>query len=546
MESQKKKHSFPELSENEKKLIDAINRGAIQEVKILLQEKDVKFDCLDESGMTPLQHAAFRGKYDVAELLLSVGSNVNSNHHENGYSALMFAALSGNPEVTRLMLQNGAKKDTINSVGRNAAQMAAFVGQHQCVAVINNYYDKHDLEYYTIPRGQEKEPKLPERVLPSLLELLNMSNMHPVKISQHLKKHTILMNESYKVCKVLDHICEKAMKSRDTDDVMAMKAHYFATVIRKAKDEPSLDDWIKKLVRGRVTDGHPEFQDQLIRQALKEFPYVESQLLQNMVRQLSGTRIGDHPTSLNILNQGVNGQKFSFDEDEDCTTCGEPKSKKCSACKMAHYCSQDCQKLHWFVHKKFCKKLAEQYKRLEKMKEENKNLEEGEKQTNGETKENKGGAKSKTGAKEESDGHTSFLSGHPGASQLLGTGEEEDSVPDINKFLDDPEIVRLFQDPSVAKAFKEVNDDPANISKYQDNEKIQEIIQKIPKKLSEFKAAMAGDGAKTTAGKSEGATGGVPEAGAGKSEGATGGVPEAGDGKSEGAKGGVPEAGDTS
>lgn len=30
--------------------------------------------------------------------------------------------------------------------------------------------------------GQEKEPKLPPMVLPALLKLLNMANMHPVKV----------------------------------------------------------------------------------------------------------------------------------------------------------------------------------------------------------------------------------------------------------------------------------------------------------------------------------------------------------------------------
>ena len=49
---------------------------------------------------------------------------------------------------------------------------------------------------------------------------------------------------------------------------------------------------------------------------------------------------GEHPSSLTVLNQGVNGQKFSFDEFETCTTCGEPKAeRKCSACKMVSaYC----------------------------------------------------------------------------------------------------------------------------------------------------------------------------------------------------------------
>lgn len=62
----------------------------------------------------------------------------------------------------------------------------------------------------------------------------------------HVLDHPELMNESYKVCKVLDLICEKAMKARDTDDITAMKAHYFATVIRKAKEDTSLDHWIKR------------------------------------------------------------------------------------------------------------------------------------------------------------------------------------------------------------------------------------------------------------------------------------------------------------
>ena len=36
--------------------------------------------------------------------------------------------------MTRLMLVHGARKDRVNSVGRNAAQMAAFVGM--CVFLV--------------------------------------------------------------------------------------------------------------------------------------------------------------------------------------------------------------------------------------------------------------------------------------------------------------------------------------------------------------------------------------------------------------------------
>lgn len=46
-------------------------------------------------GMTPLMHAAYKGKADMCRLLLQNGADVNCNQHEYGYTALMFAGLSG-------------------------------------------------------------------------------------------------------------------------------------------------------------------------------------------------------------------------------------------------------------------------------------------------------------------------------------------------------------------------------------------------------------------------------------------------------------------
>lgn len=46
-------------------------------------------------GMTPLMHAAYKGKADMCKLLLQHGADVNCNEHEHGYTALMFAGLSG-------------------------------------------------------------------------------------------------------------------------------------------------------------------------------------------------------------------------------------------------------------------------------------------------------------------------------------------------------------------------------------------------------------------------------------------------------------------
>lgn len=53
--------------------------------------------------MTPLMHAAYKGKADLCCLLLQHGADVNCNQHEFGYTALMFAALSG----TFMVIQPG-------------------------------------------------------------------------------------------------------------------------------------------------------------------------------------------------------------------------------------------------------------------------------------------------------------------------------------------------------------------------------------------------------------------------------------------------------
>lgn len=52
----------------------------------------------------------------------------------------------------------------------------------------------------------------------------------------------------------------------------------------------------------------------------------------------------------------INGQRNFLNEDNNpCVTCAEPKAiKKCSKCRAVQYCDRQCQRLHWFMHKKSC------------------------------------------------------------------------------------------------------------------------------------------------------------------------------------------------
>ncbi|XP_053900611.1 ankyrin repeat and MYND domain-containing protein 2-like [Malaclemys terrapin pileata] len=224
-----------ELSPAEKELLAVIARGNTEEAGRLLGSKNVRVNCLDEHGMTPLMHAAYKAKADMCRLLLRYGADVNCNEHEHGYTALMFAGLSGSKEITWMMLEAGAETDAVNSVGRTAAQMAAFVGQHDCVTIINNFFPRERLDYYTKPQGLDKEPKLPVKLAGPLHKIITTTNLHPVKIVLLVKENPLLaeVEALLKCYRVLDLICEKCMKQRDMNEVLAIKMHYMSCIFQK-------------------------------------------------------------------------------------------------------------------------------------------------------------------------------------------------------------------------------------------------------------------------------------------------------------------------
>ncbi|KAG8516670.1 Ankyrin repeat and MYND domain-containing protein 2 [Galemys pyrenaicus] len=235
----------------------------------------------------------------------------------------------GNKDITWVMLEAGAETDVVNSVGRTAAQMAAFVGQHDCVTIINNFFPRERLDYYTKPQGLDKEPKLPPKLAGPLHKIITTTNLHPVKIVMLVNENPLLAEEAAlnKCYKVMDLICEKCMKQRDMNEVLAMKMHYISCIFQKCisflKDgENKLDTLIKSLLKGRAPDGFPVYQEKIIRESIRKFPYCEATLLQQLVRSIAPVEIGSDPTAFSVLTQAITGQ-VGFVDVEFCTTCGE-------------------------------------------------------------------------------------------------------------------------------------------------------------------------------------------------------------------------------
>lgn len=255
----------------------------------------------------------------------------------------------------------------INTVGRTAAQMAAFVGNHNCVATINNFIPKSDIDYYTVVQGLQASPMLPPFLADSFHKFVMTINIHPIRIALNVQKYTGFSDHLAEIKKVLELMCSREMKKgSETNEVMAFKFHYMSYIIgdiikckerqsQVKKDDEKKFDFVDLLARKLLKankEGNLEIMDAFLKECIRDFSYRECTIFRQMVSSLAGK---DPPSALSVINAAINGQRGFIDNVAVCHTCGEEKpSKKCSKCKAVQYCDRECQRLHWFMHKKCC------------------------------------------------------------------------------------------------------------------------------------------------------------------------------------------------
>lgn len=128
----------------------------------------------------------------------------------------------------------------------------------------------------------------------------------------------------------------------------------------KADEEKKCCDSAELLIRKLLKcnnsskgDNLPEYQEAFLRECVREFPFRESSIFRQMVATLASS---EPPSAISVVLAAINGQRgFAADYSETCVTCGAEKAtKKCSKCKAVQYCDRECQRLHWFIHKKSC------------------------------------------------------------------------------------------------------------------------------------------------------------------------------------------------
>lgn len=263
-----------------------------------------------------------------------------------------------------MLLQAGANIHTINTVGRTASQMAAFVGNHGCVATINNFIPKSDVDYYTIKQGLQDKPSLPAFLSDSFHKFATQINVHPIRVALNLQKYAGLSDHLTEVKNVLELMSAREIKR--SNEIMSFKFHYLSYIVaeiikckdKEIKTDEKKFDFVDILARKllKTKDGQLEIMDAFLRECIREFSHRECTIFRQMVTTLAGK---DPPSALSVITSAINGHRGFVDNVPVCYACGEEKpSKKCSKCKSVQYCDRECQRLHWFMHKKSCARLS--------------------------------------------------------------------------------------------------------------------------------------------------------------------------------------------
>lgn len=114
-------------------LVEAVKRGQTDIVRVLLAVGGDP-DAPDDTGIYPLDYAAFDNKVDLARLLLEYNAQVNLLFR--GSTPLDLAVAAGHAETARLLIDNGADVRRVYPSGRTPLHIAAAGGSAELTALL--------------------------------------------------------------------------------------------------------------------------------------------------------------------------------------------------------------------------------------------------------------------------------------------------------------------------------------------------------------------------------------------------------------------------
>ena len=336
------------------------------EISSFLKSDPSVLDLRDSEGMSLLMHTSYRGNMQLTRMLIEHGASVNTMSRPAYYTPLMFAGIGNQVEVCNLLLSSGAKTALTNSIDKNAAEMASFVGNKECARIISSFFSEES--FLSIA----SKSLLPAPISPLLYAvLLELYNIHPVHALIAIRRQPLLLEDIPSVLRTLESICDKTFK--DTLEEISFRSYFLLCLFKAIQEAQAADEMnkpceqlIKKFLRESVSGEGASLQvgmENHLRQAIRSFPFRDMPLFQQTLVCLqaieSSGKVNNELTSptLHVINSIIRGPLAGrASMDPICATCGVQGAclRECASCKSVWYCGKECQKFHWFSHKRRC------------------------------------------------------------------------------------------------------------------------------------------------------------------------------------------------
>ncbi len=116
----------------------AIKAGASLETFLFLIEQGADIFEVDEEGVGLIDDAIKKGRLDIVKILVEKGIDPNSTKRKSGFTPLMAAMAYGDEEITRFLVQEcGVDVDVKDSFDKTAGDYAKMTGYKHLLRILD-------------------------------------------------------------------------------------------------------------------------------------------------------------------------------------------------------------------------------------------------------------------------------------------------------------------------------------------------------------------------------------------------------------------------
>lgn len=361
---------------------DAAENGYLEIIKSLIDKVDI--NTKDRYDSPALLRAAFKGYENVVQFLLSTpGIDVNAQCTV-GNTPLIMAACGGNENVVKLLLkvpgidvniQDVEDEDTalITAVNGNHENIVKLLLQVPGINVNPKKYGKTAL-IWAAGKGHENIVKLllesPEIAINAQDEDGNTA--YAVCYEKHPAIARLIKNK-------IEELTQKAFRAVAQNDLNALKI-----IVTQIGIDNVFDSKGKTLLEQACNNKCPEIIKFLLqhtenpRTLLSKLTFKSVEINSHLVQyvldlafktdQETGSKKRKRTESesddeLEHARKSTREDSSADSLETDkklCAHCSKADChRRCAACKTAYYCSDECQKTHWRIHKFDCKPISE-------------------------------------------------------------------------------------------------------------------------------------------------------------------------------------------